>query len=308
MEDWFIDLIKRYEGFKSKAYWDVDHWSIGYGSDTMPDGSRVKENSIITKEQAEALIPEIVKKKETELKKYFPNYDSLPAQTKYALIDQAYRGGAGSFSKSPKFVAAVNSAYKDGIIDIPEAKEIIKELDISKAEGGIKDRKQRRAAMLLGVYNPQHNSTVYSPRSEYKTFATDFYDPNKMWGQVFMRRDPSQNFMQRILDHNRETLDLEDGNTGTHLLGYYESKDNSGNPIDVVFPKIQQKTKSHLFRKPAYTNGLYIPEDPIKSAIQMEDTIQVPSGMGEVFTTQYKKYYQGFKNGGIMNYISYMQK
>lgn len=305
MENWFIELIKKYEGFRSKAYWDIDHWSIGYGSDTMPDGSKVTENSTITEAQAAALVPKQVQKKEAELKKYFPNYDKLPTQTKYALIDQAYRGGSGSFKKSPKFVTALNSGYEDGVLDLSEAKEIIQQLDIDKATGGIKERKSRRAAMLLGIYNPEHNSTVYTPQSQYKTFATDFYNPNTMWGQVFMRRNPSQNFMQRMQDPNRETLDLGNGKYGTHLLGYYESTDSNGNPIDVIFPEIQQKTESHLFRKPTYTDGLYIPDDPVKTAVQMGDTIHVPAGMGQVFTTQYKKYYPGFKEGNKINYFNY---
>lgn len=188
MQDWFIDLLKQYEGFKPKAYWDVDHYSIGYGSDTMPDGTPVKADSTITEQEAVKLIPAYINKKEKYIRQYFPNYDSLPEQTKYALIDQLYRGGQGAFAKSPKFTKALQDAYADNRLTLKEAESIIKELDIDSAEGGVKDRKQRRAAMLLGVYDPKHNNTVYSKQSQYSNFNTQFNNPGTAWGQTVRQK------------------------------------------------------------------------------------------------------------------------
>lgn len=48
-------LIK-FEGFKGEAYWDVDHYRVGYGTDTLYDESgkpiEVTQNTVVSKEQA----------------------------------------------------------------------------------------------------------------------------------------------------------------------------------------------------------------------------------------------------------------
>ena len=48
-------LIK-FEGFKDEAYWDVDHYRVGYGTDTLYDESgkpiEVTQNTVVSKEQA----------------------------------------------------------------------------------------------------------------------------------------------------------------------------------------------------------------------------------------------------------------
>ena len=45
--EYSVDLIKKFEGFSAKAYWDYDHYSIGYGTRAnSPD-------EVITKEEAE---------------------------------------------------------------------------------------------------------------------------------------------------------------------------------------------------------------------------------------------------------------
>ena len=48
-------LIK-FEGFKDKAYWDVDHWRVGYGTDTLYDDTgkpvEVTQDTVVSKEKA----------------------------------------------------------------------------------------------------------------------------------------------------------------------------------------------------------------------------------------------------------------
>jgi GH24 family phage-related lysozyme (muramidase) len=51
-----IPLIKKFEGFKSSPYWDVNHYRVGYGSDThtRPDGSvaEVRPGMSVSEEDA----------------------------------------------------------------------------------------------------------------------------------------------------------------------------------------------------------------------------------------------------------------
>jgi GH24 family phage-related lysozyme (muramidase) len=50
-------LIRHFEGYRSQAYWDVNHYRVGYGSDTTTDASgrvrSVQEGDTTTKEDAE---------------------------------------------------------------------------------------------------------------------------------------------------------------------------------------------------------------------------------------------------------------
>lgn len=52
-----IEFIKRQEGFRSKAYWDVKQWSVGYGT----GGPGIGKNTVVTKAQADALLRQRVR-------------------------------------------------------------------------------------------------------------------------------------------------------------------------------------------------------------------------------------------------------
>lgn len=51
-------IIRDMEGFREKAYWDVNHWRAGYGSDTFTNGDgsvgTVQKGSTVSRAQAEA--------------------------------------------------------------------------------------------------------------------------------------------------------------------------------------------------------------------------------------------------------------
>lgn len=52
-----IDLVKKYEGLKLKAYLcPANIWTIGYGNTFYKDGTKVKRGDIITQTQAEELL------------------------------------------------------------------------------------------------------------------------------------------------------------------------------------------------------------------------------------------------------------
>ena len=51
-----IDLIKKFEGCRLKAYkCPAGIWTIGYGNTFYEDGMKVKEGDVITQERAESL-------------------------------------------------------------------------------------------------------------------------------------------------------------------------------------------------------------------------------------------------------------
>lgn len=294
MEDWYIDLLKILEGFRPTAYWDNGHYSIGYGSGKMLDGSPVKKNSKITESDATVALKKYINECKIAAKKVFPKFDSYPEQAQAAIIDIMYRGGTNAFSKSPKFKEALTKALEDNFVSSEEMTTLLTEMGYDTATGGIKDRKGRRAAMLAGIYNPDNNKTAYSKKSIYTNISTD---PNTMWGQVLRTRDLDQNFIKRLLDPNRESIkDWNSNKIATHKLSYLDTDDG----YDVVYPEVQQNIKKGWFST-KYTTGLIDYTNPKNKgtnasdiAVQMGDTIHVPAGIGKEFTTTYKQYYPYF--------------
>ena len=95
-----VDLIKKWEGFRSNAYKDpVGIWTIGWGTTRYPNGSRVKQGDTVTQRKAEEFlwhdIQRVAMKPIERLVKVPLNDAQLSA-----LISFTYNLGGGNLSKS----------------------------------------------------------------------------------------------------------------------------------------------------------------------------------------------------------------
>jgi GH24 family phage-related lysozyme (muramidase) len=108
-------LIRRKEGYRSRPYWDVNAWRIGYGSDTITraDGSVIKvtPGMNITREDAERdlqrRIPEF--QRQGIIQHVGQNaWDKLNDQTKAAITSLAYNYGSISRLDALKRAIATN--------------------------------------------------------------------------------------------------------------------------------------------------------------------------------------------------------
>lgn len=160
MEDWFIDFIKRFEGFKSKAYLDKNgKYVVGYGTKFYADETPVTAESTMTKQQAQDALMTHLNKQQSSLVNYFPNISSFPKQVQYGLLNMGYRGGKDYFRNSPKFVKALNDGWKDGKLTKEEKQNIAKEMDMSQT-GNLASRNWRTMAMLFDDYDPSQNENI----------------------------------------------------------------------------------------------------------------------------------------------------
>ena len=96
------EFVKAGEGFRERAYWDVNAWRIGYGSDTITklNGTvkTVIETTVTTREEAELdldrrLINEFKPEAVRKLASQGINYDTMSTATKVVFIDLAYNYG-----------------------------------------------------------------------------------------------------------------------------------------------------------------------------------------------------------------------
>ena len=93
-----IDLIKKYEGFRSKAYQDsVGVWTIGYGT-TRINGQPVKAGMTITEDRALELVKQEVNKLWSQIESI--TKVSLNDNQMNALVDFAYNLGFNALKTS----------------------------------------------------------------------------------------------------------------------------------------------------------------------------------------------------------------
>lgn len=98
-----IDLIKKFEGFRSEAYQDsVGIWTVGYGSTMWPDGKKVQPGQRMTIQEAEAVMTWELTRKGKEILSGLPT--TIINQNQYdALLSFAYNLGVGALLKSTLF-------------------------------------------------------------------------------------------------------------------------------------------------------------------------------------------------------------
>jgi GH24 family phage-related lysozyme (muramidase) len=90
-----LEMIKSFEGFAPKAYWDHKQWSIGYGSFAGSNRSKPDIEGTISKERAESMLSDHVQKFSNDVERWnrVGNYKWNEGQ-KGALISFAYNIGS----------------------------------------------------------------------------------------------------------------------------------------------------------------------------------------------------------------------
>jgi GH24 family phage-related lysozyme (muramidase) len=95
------NFIKKYEGYASKAKWDVNAYRLGHGSDTitLSDGTfrKVKQGDVTTRDLAAKDLTRRIKLDfEPTVKRQIgePYYSNLPNTAKIALLSIAYNYGS----------------------------------------------------------------------------------------------------------------------------------------------------------------------------------------------------------------------
>lgn len=145
--DLALKTIRKFESYRAGAYYDVNAYRAGYGSDTITDPrtgrvSKVEARSRVTKEQAEADLRRRVTQEFTPKvqKAVGPAWNGLDASTKAALVSTAYNYG----SLPNSVAAAARTGNRQAIADAIAARGA----DNNGVNAG---RRAQEAAMVRGA-------------------------------------------------------------------------------------------------------------------------------------------------------------
>lgn len=143
--DLTIDLIRNKEGFRSSPYWDVNHFRVGFGSDTITraDGSVVKTRPgmSISRADAERDLNRRVQIQQGEIQKQIggETWRSLTPQAQAAMTSVAYNYG----SLPGSVVSAARSGDPEQIADAIRS--------LGSHNGGVnRDRRNHEADIAAG--------------------------------------------------------------------------------------------------------------------------------------------------------------
>jgi GH24 family phage-related lysozyme (muramidase) len=159
--DSVVDLIKGFEGYSDKAYWDVNAHRAGYGSDTvtLSDGSivPVTPDTVVTKADAERDLArraqEFSDKASSQVGREI--WTSLPGNVTSALTSMTYNYG----SLPDNVVSAVKSGDIEAIAKAVEARA-------SDNKGVNSKRRNKEAAIIRGKALPPSAAPIYTSRPQ----------------------------------------------------------------------------------------------------------------------------------------------
>lgn len=139
-------FIAHYEGFKSTPYWDVNHYRVGHGSDTITtaDGQviEVKQGMTVSKEDAARDLSRRRQEFQAGIVRDIGQdaWSKLTPGAQTALTSFAYNYGDGWANKAPQLAAAAKSGDVNAIAEAILARR--------NDNGGVNSRRRRDEAEL----------------------------------------------------------------------------------------------------------------------------------------------------------------
>ncbi len=138
-----LDIIKEFEGFSSKAYYDPHTGNlpitIGYGSTRKTDGTPFYIGETITKEEGEKLLIYQLNKEFIPPLQKIPYWNEMNNEMKSAILSFAYNLGAHFYS-SPGFNTITRVLKEKKWSEIPAALELYRNPG-SSVENGLRRRR-----------------------------------------------------------------------------------------------------------------------------------------------------------------------
>jgi len=146
-----IKLIKEYEGFSSKAYYDPKTGklpiTIGWGSTRRKDGSRFMIGNTITQDEADDLLYFQLRREFLPALQKIPHWNEMNENQQGALLSFAYNLGAGFYGSSG--FSTISRVLREKKWDeVPAALELYRNPG-SKVESGLLRRRKAEGKLWV---------------------------------------------------------------------------------------------------------------------------------------------------------------
>ncbi len=240
-----IDLIKDFEGFRTNAYWDVNAFRVGYGSDTITksDGSvvRVEKGSTVSMEDANRDLGRRVQEFARTAKRQVGSdvWTNMPTNVTSALTSIAYNYG----SLPERILDEARSGDFEALATAVEG--------LSDDNGGVnRNRRMREAAIIRGAPTPPTAAPLATGRPEVRPEEAplDLVDPESLRGTE------SQSVVQA------PQASVEGGNGVTAGVPTGEPSEAARQASEQVWSSLANQTQNFLIR-------LFGTEDAARGAI-----------------------------------------
>lgn len=112
-----VAILKKYEGFSAKPYWDYAQWTVGYGTKCPDDRLEYYKTHGITEAEAESLLQVYIAKFENELYKFMDRTGVKLSQQQFdALLLFSYNCGSSWAYSGLLYNAVVSGATGNDVI------------------------------------------------------------------------------------------------------------------------------------------------------------------------------------------------
>jgi len=151
-------LLRNFESFRPQAYWDVNHYRAGYGSDTVtnPDGTvvPVTKDTVVTQADAERDLQRRTAETTQQVQGQIgPAWNSMTPQAQASLVSVAYNYG--------QLPQSVVTAAQTG--DANKLSQAV--LDLGTDNGGVNaDRRRLESEMISGLKGDAYRTILNNPK------------------------------------------------------------------------------------------------------------------------------------------------
>ena len=307
-----VAMLKKWEGFSKKPYWDYSQWTVGYGT-AVPSGKLTQYQTYgISEEEAEELLWEHLDSKGRSINSFIDKFGLTITQSQFdALMCLTYNIGTGWLYKT--------SDLRTAIIEGWTGNELLFALGKRSTAGGstlpgLVRRRLAEANMYLnGVYDtavPENYCYVrYDANGGQTDVLTQCFDSSLDPAEIAATATyEGYNFMGWYTDPSggEQVTQLDAGVRNYTLYAHWSAGDGEGLPQDTPQQTITGTAVS--YEKQIATNVLNSFEQPVKGALvvnahQLGDVVKIVAEYTDTANIKWGK----VENGGWIN-LSYTQK
>ena len=302
-----VDIIKKWEGFSAKPYWDYQQWTVGYGT-RVPDGKleEYKANGI-SKEEAEQQLIEHLNKDGQAVNKFIDKYGLNFTQGMFdAVLSLCYNCGGSWLGDSQ------TSTLKTAIVEGWTGDDLLFAFAQWSTAGGetvpalIRRRLAEARMYLEGIYDynlPDNYSYVrFDPNGGQCEVKTQGYDTTANPDVRAVPTYAGYKFEGWYTDSTggEKVTKLDEGVKTYTLYAHWSAGDGEGMPNESTQETITGTTVS--YQRQIATDVLNSFDNPVKgalvvSAYKKDAVVDIVAEYTDTAGTKWGK----VKNGGWIN-------